>query len=165
MQRAAKPERTAPNALPCECMTPLGAPLLPEVNMMTSGSLGVTVAVMASTIRRGRVACAEALNLVERSKLRAVREVRLAGPRSKVVEIAVAAEFLDADQELHRRSAQLRDQFPRLQQRAQRDQHRADTGQRDRDLHPADAVGHDQPDPGALADAGFDERRGQIRCG
>ena len=31
MQRAAKPDRTAPNALPCEWMTPLGAPLLPEV--------------------------------------------------------------------------------------------------------------------------------------
>ena len=30
---------------------PLGAPLLPDVNMMTNGSLGVTVAASASTIK------------------------------------------------------------------------------------------------------------------
>src|ERR1700757_589645 len=50
MQRLAKPAETAPSALPCEWMTPLGGPLLPEVNMMTIGSLGVTVAASASTI-------------------------------------------------------------------------------------------------------------------
>ncbi len=48
MQRAARPDCTAPNALPWEWMTPLGDPLLPEVNMITNGSAGVTVAVMAS---------------------------------------------------------------------------------------------------------------------
>ena len=50
IQRLANPDRTAPSALPCECTTPLGGPLLPDVNMMTIGSLGVTVAVTASTI-------------------------------------------------------------------------------------------------------------------
>ena len=77
----------------------------------------------------------------------------------------MAAELLDAHQELHRRDPQLRDQFAGLQQRAQRNQHGADAGQRHRDLHPAGAVGHDQPDPGALADAGVDEGRGQFPCG
>ena len=43
---------TAPSALPWECRTPLGDPLLPEVNMMTSGSAGVTVSAMASMTRR-----------------------------------------------------------------------------------------------------------------
>src|SRR6201999_90109 len=52
MQRLANPDRTAPSAPPCEWTTPLGAPLLPEVNMMTIGSLGVTVAASASTIER-----------------------------------------------------------------------------------------------------------------
>jgi len=33
MHRASSPDRTAPSALPCEWMTPLGGPLLPEVNM------------------------------------------------------------------------------------------------------------------------------------
>lgn len=54
MQRAASPDCTAPNALPWECTTPLGVPLLPEVNMMTNGSAAVTVSVMASTICRAR---------------------------------------------------------------------------------------------------------------
>lgn len=54
MQRAASPDRTAPSALPWECTTPLGEPLLPEVNMMTSGSAGATVSVIASMIRRAR---------------------------------------------------------------------------------------------------------------
>ena len=48
MQRAARPDRTAASALPCEWITPFGGPLLPEVNMMTSVSLGVTAAVIAS---------------------------------------------------------------------------------------------------------------------
>ena len=50
MQRAVRPDRTAASALPCEWMTPFGGPLLPEVNMMTSVSLGVTAAAIASTI-------------------------------------------------------------------------------------------------------------------
>ncbi len=54
IQRAASPDRTAPSALACECTTPLGAPLLPEVKTMTRGSAAVTVSVMASTIRRAR---------------------------------------------------------------------------------------------------------------
>ena len=52
MHRAASPDRTAPKALPCECMTPLGGPLLPEVNTMSSGSASVTVSHSASTIPR-----------------------------------------------------------------------------------------------------------------
>ena len=59
MQRAARPDCTAPNALPWEWMTPLGEPLLPEVNMMTSGSLGVTVSVSASTMAAGPFALRE----------------------------------------------------------------------------------------------------------
>ncbi len=56
MQRAASPDRTAPSALPWECTTPLGGPLLPEVNMMTSGSAGATAPAIASTTRRARSA-------------------------------------------------------------------------------------------------------------
>ena len=74
------------------------------------------------------------------------------------------AELLDADQELHGGDAQLRDQFPGRKKRAQRNQHGADAGQGDRDLHPPGTIGHDQPHPGALADAGLDESRGQIAC-
>ncbi len=167
MQRAARPDCTAPNALPWECTTPLGAPLLPEVNMMTSGSAAVTVSVMASTIRRARSLAAawSSRSTVQTWRKRRKFELRQHRARLEVVEIAVAAELLDAHQELHRGDSQLRDQFAGLQQRAQRNQHRADAGQCDRDLHPAGAVGHDQPDPGALADAGFDEDRGQIACG
>ena len=76
----------------------------------------------------------------------------------------MTAEFLDADQDLHGRGPQLRDQFPRRQQRAQRNQHGTDAREGNRDLHPTDTVGHDQPDPGALDDTGVDERRGQDRC-
>ena len=79
--------------------------------------------------------------------------------RLQVVDVTVAAEFLDADQELHGRGAQLRGEFTGLQQGAQRHQDSADAGQRDGDLDPTGAVGHDEPDPGALADAGFDESR------
>jgi hypothetical protein len=49
MQRAARPDRTAASALPCEWITLFGGPLLPEVNMMTSVSLGVTADATAST--------------------------------------------------------------------------------------------------------------------
>jgi hypothetical protein len=77
----------------------------------------------------------------------------------------VPAEFLDTDQELHRRGAQLRDEFPCPQERAQRNQYRADPGERNRDLHPADTIGHNEPNPGAFADTGFDEHCGQIARG
>jgi hypothetical protein len=80
----------------------------------------------------------------------------------EVVQIAVSAEFLDAHQELHRGCPQLCDEFAGLQQGAQRNQYRADARQCNRNLNPAGAIGHDQPDPSALADAGLDECRGQI---
>ena len=73
--------------------------------------------------------------------------------RSDVIEIVVPAELLDGHQELHGGDAQLRDEFGRLQQGAQRDEYGADAGERDGDLHPAHAVGHDQADPGALGHA------------
>ncbi len=82
--------------------------------------------------------------------------------RSQVLEIAVSAELLHRDQELHRGHAQLRHQFARLHQRAQGHQHRADPGQRDGQLHPSHAVGHDQADAGALAHAGLDEDGSQL---
>jgi hypothetical protein len=66
---------------------------------------------------------------------------------------------------LHRGDAQLRDQFAGRQQCAQRRQHGADAGQGQRNLHPARAVGHDQPDAGALTDADRDERRGDVASG
>ena len=97
MQRAARPDRTAASALPCEWITPFGGPLLPEVNMMTSVSLGVTAAATASTtcsphafshlLRRP--------NLPQRSKFGGIHHVR------QIVEIAMAAELLDRDQNLH----------------------------------------------------------------
>ena len=80
MQRAASPDRTAPNALPWECMTPLGAPLLPEVNMMTSGSAAVTVSVMASTIRAGPIGCSGAVEPVGRPNLAQGRKFGLPQP-------------------------------------------------------------------------------------
>ena len=70
------------------------------------------------------------------------------------------AELFDGHQVLHGGDPQLRDQFAWRQQGAQRDQHRADSGQGHRDLHPARTVGHDQPDPGALGHARLDEISG-----
>jgi hypothetical protein len=79
-----------------------------------------------------------------------------------VVEIAVSAELLHRDQELHRGRAQLRRQFAGLQQRAEGHQHRTDPGQGKSQLHPSHAVRHDQADAGALAHAGLDEDSGQL---
>ena len=50
-------------------MTPLGAPLLPEVNMMTSGSAGVTVSVIVSMICAGPIARSGAVELIDRPNL------------------------------------------------------------------------------------------------
>jgi hypothetical protein len=80
------------------------------------------------------------------------------------VEIAVPAELLDGHQVLRGRDPQLRDQFAWRQQGAQRDQHGADSGQRDGGLHLADSVGHDQPDSGALGHPGLQKcRRRRVR--
>ena len=70
------------------------------------------------------------------------------------------AELLHGHQVLHGCDPQLRDQFPRRQQGAQRDQHGADSGERKRSLHPTGSVGHDQPDAAALGHPGLQEGRG-----
>ena len=73
----------------------------------------------------------------------------------------MAAEFLDGDQELHGGGAQLRDELAGAQQGTQRHQDSTDAHQRDGELGPPDAVGHDQSDPSTLAHTGFHERRGE----
>ena len=98
MHRAARPERTAPSALPCEWMTPLGGPLLPDVNMIASVSLGVTVSATLSTTAR-------------RVLWQAVRRPHLAQGRQcrpfrfEVVEVAVPAELPHGHEKLHGGSA------------------------------------------------------------
>ena len=99
MHRAASPDRTAPKALPCECMTPLGGPLLPEVNMMTSGSAAVTVSLMRIDDPAGPFARGGIGEPIGRPNLPQGRKFeRRCG--LQVVQVAVAAEFLDAHQEL-----------------------------------------------------------------
>ena len=80
-------------------MTPLGGPLLPEVNTMSSGSASVTVSHSASTIPRARFARGCMGEAIGRPNLPQGRKFeRRCG--LQIVQVAVAAEFLDAHQEL-----------------------------------------------------------------
>ena len=128
--------------------------------MMTRVSAAVTVSVSASTVRA--VAAVASWQLVGRPNTAAAQAVRgeLRSSDVQVVEIAVPAELLDGHQELHGGDAQLRDQFAGASRvlsgtstAPMRVSATAICTQRD-------TVGHDQPDPGALAHARLDERGG-----
>ncbi len=71
--------------------------------MMTIGSLGATVAASASTIDRS--ICRGERRSWSASKHAAAREVLAAACATGVVQVAVAAELLDRNQDLHRRDA------------------------------------------------------------
>ena len=85
MHRAARPDRTAPSALPCEWMTPFGGPLLPEVNMMTrvsAGRDGCGERVDGLGRRRGRLRqLVGRPNMPQRRKFRRRAQFGLAGRR------------------------------------------------------------------------------------
>ena len=98
MKRASSPDRTAASALPWECRTPFGGPLLPEVNMMTNGSAGRTACGhrVARSSPRGRAGHGLAR-----------RPDPQRGMCTGFGRVAVAAELLDGDQVLDRRRTQL----------------------------------------------------------
>ena len=76
----------------------------------------------------------------------------------ELVEMTTAATLGLHDQRADRGDAQLRLELGRPEERAERDEHRADAHHRDGVDRPLDAVRHEQPDPRALVDPGSQER-------
>ena len=73
----------------------------------------------------------------------------------------VAPKLLDGNEEPYGRHTQLGFQLDWAEQCAERDQHCADPGERQRDPHPVGAIGHQQAYAGSLADSCVQEARRQ----